>query len=67
MSAEYDWTIKQGETETLTVTYEADLTGYEARAHEFSGGGDRPHARCDSIDGDTYAHVHGYRCVCCTE
>jgi hypothetical protein len=32
MSAEYDWTIKQGETETLTVTYKADLTGYEARA-----------------------------------
>lgn len=30
--AEYDWTIKQGETEVLTITYEADLTGYEARA-----------------------------------
>jgi len=30
--AEYDWTIKQGQTETLTVTYEADLTGYEVRA-----------------------------------
>lgn len=29
--AEYDWTIKQGATETLTVTYEADLTGYQAR------------------------------------
>lgn len=31
--AEYDWTIKQGATETLTVTYEADLTGYEVRVH----------------------------------
>jgi len=30
--AEYDWTIKQGQTETLTLTYEADLTGYQVRA-----------------------------------
>jgi hypothetical protein len=29
--ADYDWTIKQGATETLTLTYEADLTGYQAR------------------------------------
>ena len=30
--ADYDWTIKQGQTETLTLTYEADLTGYQVRA-----------------------------------
>jgi hypothetical protein len=30
--AEYDWIIKQGQTETLTITYEADLTGYQVRA-----------------------------------
>lgn len=30
--ADYDWTVKQGQTETLTITYEADLTGYEVRA-----------------------------------
>jgi len=30
--ADYDWTIKQGQTETLTITYEANLTGYEVRA-----------------------------------
>lgn len=30
--ADYDWTVKQGQTETLTITYEANLTGYEVRA-----------------------------------
>lgn len=32
MPENYDWTIKQGATETLTVTYAADLTGYQVRA-----------------------------------
>jgi hypothetical protein len=32
-SAFYDWDIKQGATETLTITYEADLTGYHVRLH----------------------------------
>lgn len=31
MPAEYDWTIRQGETEVLSVTYEANLAGYQAR------------------------------------
>ena len=32
MPENYDWTIKQGATETLTITYNANLAGYQVRA-----------------------------------
>jgi len=32
MAEQYDWSIHQGDTETLTITYASNMTGYEARA-----------------------------------